>query len=69
MKIVDALRPKSKASQIKGVCKAICGKQQSVYIEFEKEKCYFCKVALRYGFKTRTQIQNDKGGWLIWVYL
>lgn len=68
MKIVDAPKPKSKAAQIENMCKSVCGKQQSVYIEFEKEKRYFCKVAQRLGFKTKAQIQSGMGGWLVWVW-
>lgn len=67
IKIVDAPRPKSKAQQIREICSSIRCKEKGVYVEFESEKCYFCKVALKYGFKTKTRIQIS-GGWIIWVY-
>lgn len=66
MKIIDAPVPKSKSAQMRDICNSICGKNQGVYIEFENEKNYFCKIALRYGFKTKSKIQKT-GGWIVWI--
>ena len=66
IQILDATPPKSKAQEIREICNSIRGKEQGVYVEFENDKCYFTKVALKYGFKTKTRIQTS-GGWIIWV--